>query len=77
MKQNLFMVPRAIVSDGEKKVCNLGYTLEKTINSSLKSESKFQAQVLKVVDVMMLKTKYRGVHINARSVQGGIAYEEI
>ena len=71
------MVPRAIVSDGEKKVCNLGYTLEKTIISSLKSESKFQAQVLKVVDVMMLKTKYRGAHINARSVQGGIAYEEI
>ena len=77
MKQNLFMMPRAVRHDGEKQVCNLGYTLLVSTFNSLKADQTFNSHVLKVVDVMILKTKYRSAHENARSVYGGIAYEKI
>lgn len=77
MKQNLFMMPRAVKEDGEKKVGNLGYSLLVSTIHSLKTDQTFNSHVLKVVDVMVLKTKYRSAYENARSVYGGIAYEKI
>ena len=76
MKTDLFMMPRAVKSNGEKEVCNLGYTLLVSTIDSLKSDQTFNSHGLKVVDVMILKTKYRSAHENARSVYGGIAYEK-
>ena len=76
MKTDLFMMPRTVLMDSEKKAHSLGSVLMTTFIHSLNTDQKFLTHTLEVVMVKVLETKERICTNNARSVYGGIAYEK-